>query len=299
VLLSVSDINLFLRCEHEWWCKCVRKRVPRRGDAALYAGSLWHVLLAEYAKSQDKTKALETATGELARLRDELAVFGIEKTVEDFQKQADGLLAAFALYEDPTLGFETLAIETPIQARLPYRRLVQHELIGTPDRVVRAPDGRVWSVQYKTISDRTPPAVFVEMAQRTLHELVYAFLISEKYVLQEKDYGGTILNVTRKLSARGLRERPESAFIHEPIPIQWEQVSSALHDIATWGDRMERIALGLEPPTQNRTADCNRYGNVLSPYWEVRVGRARLEDDLWYMDASPRYGEVGALESAR
>jgi len=289
--LSVSDINSFLVCEWDWWARAVVRRIPRRPAAELYVGTFWHGLLAEATKTGSKTAALASAIPRMAEMRDKIAVFGDEEEVQQFVDQAERLLSLFDHYSDFVADQETLFIETPLEAPLPYwaGSKADHTLLGTPDRVLRTRDGKVWNVQYKTISDRTPIAVYVASQERSLHELVYSFLIEQKLALGDGQYGGTILNVTRKLSHKAIKERPETAFIQEMIPIRPEEVKNALFDIAVWADRMDDIANGRRQPTQNRLADLNRFGNVLSPYWDARRGLVDLRDDRFFQNAEQRY----------
>lgn len=289
--LSVSDVLVFQRCEHEWYCRCWKRRVPRRPDAALAAGTFWHALLADFARERDRDAAFSAAHDRMAEMRTHIEAFGDSSTVREFQVQCEGLLALFTKYEDQALSYDTIAIEKALTAPIPERftQIHPHVLVGTPDRVVRAPDGKVWAIQYKTVSDRTPVSIFVAIAERSLHELVYAYLIMDSLGLQASQYGGTILNVTRKLSQRALRDRPESAFVQEFVPIRYVEVERALRDLAHIGDRMERIVRGDAEPIHNRMADTNRFGNVLNPYWDVRRGLAELDDDRWFMDSDDRY----------
>lgn len=297
--LSVSDINSFLVCEWDWWAKTIQRRVPRRPAAELYAGTFWHGLLAEAVKTGSKATALESAIPKMAEMREKIAAFGDEEETAQFVDQAERLLALFDHYSDFVADQETLFIETPLEAQLPYwaGAAGEHTLLGTPDRVLRTRDGKVWNVQYKTISDRTPIAVYVAAQERSLHELVYSFLIEQKLCLKDGDYGGTILNVTRKLSRKAIKERPETAFIQEMIPIRPEEVKRALGDIAVWADRMDAISRGHVRPTQNRMADLNRFGNALSLYWDARRGLVDLHDDRFFESTEPRYTQEDDNES--
>lgn len=288
--LSVSDINSFLGCEWDWWARSVARRVPRRPAAELYAGTFWHETLATLIKTGSKEEAKEKALPRLAEMRDAIDAFGDPAETKKFVDQGERLLSLFDHYSDFVGDQETLLVETPLEAALPHwaGASYTHTLCGTPDRVLRTKDGKVWSVQYKTVSDRVPPAVYVASQERSLHELVYRFLIEQHLDLNDNEYGGTILNVVRKLSHKAIKERPETAFIQEMIPIRPEETRRALFDIAVWADRMETIRRGCNP-TQNRMADVNRFSNALSPYWDARRGLVSLDDDRFFEDAPDRY----------
>ena len=294
--LSVSEIRDFQEDEFNWFCRYVRRRVPRRfPDPSLSAGTFWHTLMADFVRHGDKAHALDLATEKMLQLRSDMLAFQASSEVlRDFNTQCNALISAFATYHDFVADEETILIEEPLEADLgagePTPGATPVTLVGTPDRVIRrASDATIWHVQYKTISDRTPIPVFVAMAERSLHELVYSYLIRTRFSLPASQYGGTILNVVRKLSMKALRERPESAFVQEFIPIREEEVDGALRDIRVLAERMEAIRLGRAHPVQNRQLDGGRFGNVLTPYWDVRRGLADLSDDSRFMDLPDRY----------
>jgi hypothetical protein len=138
------------------------------------------------------------------------------------------------------------------------------------------------------MSDRTHVPTFVAATQRSLHELVYAHLIRETDPFRVA-YGGCYLNIIRKLSDKGWRERPDSAFVQELVPIHDEQIIAALSDISCIASRMERILTGEAVPISNRSADVSMYGNSLSDYFEVHIGTASLDDDTLFEDFVSRY----------
>lgn len=292
--LNVSDILTFQRCEHEWFCRCLKRRIPKKAEAELAIGTWWHHVMSEFVRDPDQDRTSEKAIALSVQMRNELSRFNEPEAVKTFQITIDNLLHLFTHYQDPLLSYETLLLEEPLRAPLPgrFQRARDHVLCGTPDRVVRAPDGKIWNIQYKTMSDRTPVPVFVAMAERSLHELIYAFLIMDRLGIQAHQYGGTYLNVVRKLASRAAREKPETAFVQEFIPIRYSEVERGLHDVAILGDRMDAIARGDLAPVHNRMADSNRFGNVLSPYFDVRRGYASLDDDTLFMDAPNRYPEL-------
>jgi hypothetical protein len=286
--LSVSEIKDFQEDEFTWWCRYVRRRVPHRPEPALYAGTYWHAIMADFIRHGDKSRAIETASEAMVRLRDELITMSATTDIiKEFTSQCSSLLGALHHYNDFVAGEETLLIEEPLSAPLPG---TPHTLVGTPDRVIRlGGDGTIWHVQYKTISDRTSIPIFIAMAERSLHELIYSHLIRTHFSLPASDYGGTILNVVRKLSMKALRERPASAFIQEFIPIRTIEVDHALSDIRILSERMDKIRSGEAAPVQNRQLDGGRFGNVLSPYWDVRRGFVSLDDPTLFTDLPDRY----------
>lgn len=286
--ISVSELNCFLTCEFDWWCRYVARRIPRRPEPALAAGTFWHSLMADFIRSGDKGKSLSHAMERMDDLREEMiAMSATDDILKDFETQCARLLAAFSSYRDFVASEETLLIEEPLSAPLLG---TPHTLVGTPDRVIRLKgDSSIWHVQYKTISDRTPVWVFLASQERSLHELVYSHLICTHLGIPASNYGGTILNVVRKISAKAMREHPDSAFVQEFVPIRQSEVAHALSDIQQLARRMDDIRSGVRAPIHNRLADVGRFGNTLSPYWDVRRGLGDISNDALYMDAPDRY----------
>lgn len=288
---TVSEVNLFQECEWLWWARYVKQRVPRRFDVAPAGGTFWHSLMAKFTELKDKQAALEYVLPEMQRVRNQILGFGgTDKDVEDFQDLCDRLILLFDSYDDFVAKEKTLFVEEVFESKLPLLGQLQHTLMGIPDRVIEMSDGKVWHVQYKTLSDRVPPHVYVAATERSLHELAYAYLITQRLNIPFSRYGGTILNVVRKISMKAIKMDTRKAFIQEMVPIQEDQVHAALSDIVRVADRMERIVLGVAVPIQSRTADTNRYGNGLSGYYDARRGLTDLDDDRFFAPAASRYG---------
>jgi RecB family exonuclease len=288
---TVSEVNLFQECEWLWWARYVKQRAPRAFDVAPAAGTFWHRLVAEFIRLKNKPAALEVVLPEMRQVRDQILTFGgTEENVSDYVDLCERLLLLFDLYDDFVGHEKTLFIEKILEAKLPVRYRFNHTLLGIPDRVIEMKDGSIWHVQYKTLSDRTPPHVYVAAAERSLHELAYAFLITSELQVPFSRYGGTVLNVVRKISHRAIKQDSRKAFIQELIPIKEDQVHAALRDIARVADRMESIVFGASEPIQSRAADTNRFGNVLSGYFNARRGTADLDDDRFFAPTSTRYG---------
>jgi hypothetical protein len=47
---------------------------------------------------------------------------------------------------------------------------------------------------------------------------------------------------------------------------------------------MRDILAGNKRLVQNRVADTNKFGNVLSPYWEARSGHISINDERFYRE---------------
>ena len=97
------------------------------------------------------------------------------------------------------------------------------------------------------------------------------------------------MNIARKVSRKKLVEDPDAAFVQEFIPIDSAQVAEAIEDIIQVADDMEAIISGRRRAVQNRDSDRGRFGNRLSPYFEVRRGRQTLYEESSFKTTESRY----------
>lgn len=285
--INVSAVKTFLYDQLDWFYQYHLRRVPRRHEPALELGSLWHILLEEFTKTGSREEAKnagQLAVGEATKKIDSPLV------ISEFEHAAEGLFNLFDAYKERYEFDETLLIESPLETQLLGG---PHTLVGRPDRVVRY-QGKLWHVQNRTLSDRTVMPVYLAAAERDLHELAYAFLIQRHFKLHQDAYGGTLMNIVRKVSKKKLAEDPDAAFVQEFIPIAPEQVAEAIEDIIQVADDMESIISGRRRAVQNRESDKGRFGNRLSPYFEVRRGRATLYEDSLFEGATSRYDQDSA-----
>lgn len=283
--VNVSAIKLFQRSQREWFFKYHLKRVPRRPEGAyLFTGSWWHSVVEHLAKHKSLDIALEFACDLQKRYLDDFAQHGSDiywqKLVKDFSDETSRLIRLFPMMPLRFIPENILSVEESIEVKLPDS---QHTLIGRPDQVILLKD-KYWHLQFKTISDRTPMSVFVPTRARDLHELAYAYLICGKYCTPEQ-YGGTLLNVVRKISNKAITEDPGKAFVQELIPISFTDVWDAISDIIAIADDMEAVITGKRRLIENRESDTNKFGNVISPYFEALYNKASIEDNFLYMDA--------------
>jgi hypothetical protein len=149
--------------------------------------------------------------------------------------------------------------------------------------------GKLWHVQNRTLSDRTVMPVYLAAAERDLHELAYAYLIQRHFQIHADQYGGTLMNIVRKVSKKKLAEDPDAAFIQEFIPIEQHQVARAIEDIIRVADDMVAIIEGRRDPIENRDTDKGRFGNRLSPYFEVKRGHQVISDERLFKTSVSRY----------
>lgn len=289
---NVSQIIDFQRCELDWKYKWVDKRIPRSwGPTYFQVGIWWHRLMEHYFKSFDivhgwhenpVSTAAVKACADMVSMQLEGDLLGAD--TEEFNEDCSKLLALFDnhwVLRFPPSKIES--VEKPLRKRLPFS---EHYLIGIPDTVVWI-HGRRWHLQHKTASATTNMKLYVDLAERSLHELAYAWLLEDG-----SPYGGTYLNLIRKISAKQILAAPRSAFVQELIPLSEAQITLAIHDIRSLTDRMARIASGELEAVDNREADSNRFGNSKSAYFDVKTGRADLWDDALFMNHVSRYEGV-------
>ena len=239
------------------------------------------IFLEEYTRTGSKSAAKKHAGDKIADMGTETS----HSQLSDFIVEVEHIMSLFDAYKERFQFDETLLIEAPLEVQLPKS---PHILIGRPDRVVRY-QGKMWHVQNRTLSDRTVMPVYLAAAERDLHELAYAHLISGHFQLHSDGYGGTIMNICRKVSKKKLAEDPDAAFVQELIPINPAQVADAIEDIVQVATDMAAVVEGRRRIVQNRDTDKGRFGNRLSPFFGVRTGRVTLYDDELFKAAESRY----------
>jgi len=293
VKVNISAIKTFQYDQMDWYYAYVLKRVPRRPEMALHLGTLWHTLLEEFAKSGSKDAAKEVARQSIEQTTQFLSIDPASNSsfVEEFLDDSEHLFNLFDAYEERHKFDETLAVEGAIEMPILGG---PHTLIGRPDRVVLY-QKKFWHVQNRTLSDRTVMPVYLAAAERDIHELGYAAMICHKYGEPLIRYGGTLMNICRKVSKKKLAEDPHAAFIQEFIPIDPKQVAEALEDISQIADDMDAISRGARRALQNRDTDKGRFGNRLSAYFEVKLGRASIYDDHLFQTSVSRYESEPAV----
>jgi hypothetical protein len=298
--VNASQLTDFQRDELSWFYKYVQRR-SRRGEGyalPLQIGIWFHSLMesyfaairGEHDHASPKSIAAVEATKTLIEMKLALESVGSFDTL-DFNRECLSLLELFSsrwqLSYTPTKILQVEEIlRVPIGAS-------GHHIIGIPDTVIRI-NGLWWHLSHKTMSDRTPVQPFIEAMARNLNELLYAHMICTTQAIDPSLYGGTYLNIARKLSAKAARERPESAFVQALIPIDPSQVSYALSDVATLVARMQSIINEEIPPVDNRDSDLSRWGRGLSPYFRVKTNTEDLFDDSLFEPTVTRYDQEPA-----
>jgi len=255
----------------------------------LALGTVWHILMEYYARTKSKDEAKRQAQMEINEILVETNDIP-QDWVNEFQNEVEMLFNLFDLYEDRFSPDETLLIEEPIEMPLGV-----HTLVGRPDRVIRY-QGKLWHVQNRTLSDRTNIPIYLAGAERDLHELAYAAMICHKYGVETAQYGGTLMNIVRKVSKKKLAEAPDAAFVKEFIPIQVDQIQDGIGDLEQIACDMAAIIAGGRRPISNRDQDKGRFGNKLSAYFLVKMGRISIDDDTHFKTVKDRYEPEVAAE---
>lgn len=284
--VNVSAIKCFQRSPMEWYYRYHLRRVPRRADSYYFlTGRWWHEVMEKFYGSKDTLAIIGFGENLRSEIHDKLLDYPDGPLVaEKFTDEAQRLLLLLRHMPGRFIPTDTMAVEQALEAPIPG---TSHILIGRPDRIIRM-HNKVWHLQFKTISDRTSIPVFIQTRERDLHELAYAYLITGKYCTPD-EYGGVFLHAIRKLSRKAIGEKPETAFVEELIPISWSAVTDAMCDIMDLVSDMEAMASGEMRIVQNRDADTNRFGNILSPYYDVYTGRLSISDDKHFMDSPDPY----------
>jgi len=288
--VNVSAIKTYLSNPTEWFYRYHLRRVPRRAPESYFSsGSFWHSLMEQtihsggtYDLTTWGSEKLEEILLRVSRYPDSLA------TIEKTRDECERLLLLLPNLPTRFIPSETIAIEEPIESALPGS---PHTLIGRPDRIIKM-HNKFWHMQYKTISDRTSIPIFIATRSRDLHELAYAWLICGHLRCPLEEYGGSYFSITRKLSRKAIKERPADAFVQELIPIDALAVHDAISDIKTIASDMQATIDGSRRLIQNRDADTNRFGNVLSAYFDVFREKVSLADDSLFMDATDPYADA-------
>lgn len=246
-------------------------RVPLGRSVALEVGSTWHIAMETYLKTKDKHLAHLEIDNHLIKLND-LKVLAGWHAIEP----------AFNAWEWPD-EWQLLEVEKLIEYRFgsPFELILQ----GRLDGLVKW-NGIYWHLQHKTLSPSTPLPVYFAYMQRDWHECWYEFACREAGYTP---YGGTILNIVRKLSAGTILKDPKSALCTQYIPRPWEIVKKAMLDLELIGNQLSVDRDFPGAILQNRSMCAGRFGNSLCPYLDVCNGVANLDDDSLFKTIEDRY----------
>jgi hypothetical protein len=213
IKVSVSELITFMRDPLRWKFRYIDRRVPRREPVALAVGTLWHHFLETRELGGSVEQALARVSQELDTRLTYMRASGWLDDADKLEKEYGIIATAGPLWVDSP-PVETLHVETALERRLEKNygdeRFgdLYYTLVGTPDRVVRH-NGSLWHVQNRSLSPSTPMALYLDCAERDLHERVYAWLI--QHAFPGERYAGTMFDILRKLSPKSIIATPSAA----------------------------------------------------------------------------------------
>jgi hypothetical protein len=196
------------------------------------------------------------------------------------------LLAWWDRYSVSTPWSEVILVEEPLTAQIRTGRPPEWAgdviLQGIPDAMVLW-QGALWHCQHKTLDQSQSVENFACSVAQSLHESIYAILAKNRW--PELRYGGTMLNIVRKMSEGAMLENASRALWLEFLPIGDRQIERAKDDILWMVDHFD------EP--WRRRSGCVEVGRGKCPYYEACWEGISLSDDSIYEDAIPDERYVG------
>lgn len=313
-VVNVSSVQDFMYCRFRWLCKWVENRVPRVEPRAFRFGKLFHKLF-EWHLSAGLTKeeAIQRASDEWIR-----EVQQADPNSTDWADAIEDLEAMqepFLLWGD-SYPFEVPVIEVEQQYEFDFPNDPFIRIRMRPDRVgIR--NQKLWHVQHKALAAGKSFPIFVELAQRSYHEHIYAEGLNLKYDLDNPmftkypgvTYGGTHFDLYRKLKYRRKPtlkqiEKGEKGVILNPVEtLFWQHpmtvdLASPLHlhvldslhkHIVDMREVARRYREYGEIPAPNEGANGGYYGNKPDEYFHVLVGDYGLDNNTYFKNREDTY----------
>lgn len=278
----------------------IDNRVPRAVPQALVVGKVLHQAFENAFKDAHYARLGNSVGDHLALI---LATFQESVLTEREQKVYDELAG---MVEPLTFWKDNFPVERVLEVEEPFEFQVQGLTFqGRPDRVAVV-FGKAFHIQNKSIAATRDLSIYITLAGRSLHELLYGHHLAKKYAAQGLEYGGTIYNIVKKLKYRSktvskaeplgkIINTPESMFLQTVIGLDKEQEKLALRELKWYADEMQRVAdhyLYGGLVGSNRNLDSGHYGHGIDLYTRVMLGEISLSDDAYFMDREMTYEEV-------
>lgn len=247
--VNVSQIEDYITCPTLWWNRWIAKRSTRQETHAMHVGTTWHKLCEMHSLAP-----LEHA--DLTDLERCSLVLGYNQYRNWLENDPGAPII---------IGREQVQTAT----------LGGHELFGRLDAVGMW-NGKWWHIQHKTLGARVDTHVYQRLLARSLHELIYAYLLQQN---EATPYGGSMICVLRKpTSFKNLEQRPD-LFSAIPVAITKHNIQTALLDVAGYLHQMNFLAHNAPAArlTQNRQACGGYYHNSPCEYIDVCDGLRSLE----------------------
>jgi len=299
-IVNVSSVQDFMTCRYRWLSKWVLNRVPVEEGRPLRFGKLLHQLFESYFIEQIPMEEV------IQRYADKWSIaLSDANNMKDRQDAADALedLAAYA--EPLCLWKDHYPIENPpLEVEQPFliQSPLHHDIFfrGRPDRMAIL-WGRLCHVQNRGLAAGVNFAMYAELATRHLHEHVYAYAMSRKY--PEIPYGGTVLNLLRKLKYRGVptKKNPEGKILHGVDEIFWqgvvnispEQNEKMMEEASLYAWEMRETERRYQEegriPLPNESMNDGYFHNVIDPYFRVLNGEIELDNPNYFKDREETY----------
>jgi PD-(D/E)XK nuclease superfamily protein len=295
--VSTSEMEDFLRCQWRWYAKWRLNRVPRAWSTALILGTAVHDIF-------ERHFALGTSL-DVAHLEEQKRLLDIAHTEPDPDKAVAYARANQELikYRDQIVDFrdkypidETLEVEEAFELSLltDFRspQPVEWVLRGRPDRPVRIGDV-VYHMQHKTVAISKPVHVYTQYLSRSMHEGLYGYHLSKKYSERGLRYGGSIVNLIRKGTATAKHPLETLGFqtMIRVDEVDRQRAYMRATAIASEMADSQRFAAhaGINALVDNPLEDDGFYGNTLDGYLPALTGKAKLDDDHYFMDREETY----------
>lgn len=272
--MNVSEVQDFVTCPQTWANIWVFGRQPAGdGSEPLRIGTGVHDNLEHLLKGE---RLVPTPMATLCPEDEGIVTESLDKAL--------GLWVEKYVRTKPVWD-EVLAVEESYEVDLSE----DITLIGKPDTVVRWRNA-LWHVQHKTLAQSKPVATYIRTLQRSWHEGLYRLLIKKRF--PDYPYGGTMVNLIRKMSRKQMDLNPGQALHLEFLPIGEDRSARALADFMFWAEQVVAWRRKLEEdPTQfvpqNRKSCGGIYGNSLCPFYKVCEGGASLTDDQFFVTRDP------------
>lgn len=269
LLLSISDLKLYLTCPQKFAYQYVQRRGSDKASKSLVFGSTVHKAL-ELRMQGKSTEGMDW-DADFARL--------IPADQAYVDNKMTAMLPAIEAWTPP-VDWEVL--HTEHELRVPDR-ITPVTLCGRADLVVRSM-GHIWHVQYKTIDPTFAEGIFLEGQKTDWHECFYQHALMQEY--PNEPFGGTLLVLIRKLANRDLKAG-ENPFTYYPLFRPPSLVVEAMADI--WKTAREAHKAVVYGPTGMRWSKyrhaCTAY-NTLCPFKRVCDGAGNIEE---FPVKEPRY----------
>lgn len=303
-LVNGSSIKEFMRCRYRWVAKWVVNRVPRDGKRPLDFGKLIHVVFEDHFKlgismteSVEKHRAL--LVDKMTPALDEKSTRQLMDVLEDL----DTYRAQIEAWHDQYPFGEMIECEEPYD----YPHPSDDDLIlrMRPDRVSLL-YGKMFHVQNRGLASSTNFGLYTNLARRAMHEHMYKVGLQRKY--PQYEYGGTIMNLIRKLKHRGVptKKEPEGKILHPVselmyqgmVPLSPAITGHVMECVKYWAHEMRRVEQDYRDsgnwPAPNEEANGGWHGNTLDPYFSVLTGDTTLANDDLFEDRKDPYSDPNA-----